>query len=100
MRSEVPRSDHPHGSGREGGAPLPLITLSSCLDMVRKTLGQHDIPTRQTIGIDHAAGMVKPSTTLARLGEGESLRIGRALPSRKPGRLTFKFRLLALPPIQ
>jgi hypothetical protein len=65
--------------------------------MVRKTLGQHDIPTRQTIGIDHAAGM---STTLARLGEGESLRIDRALPSRKPGRLTFKFRLLALPPIQ
>jgi hypothetical protein len=27
--------------------------------MVRKTLGQHDIPTRQTIGIDHAAGMLK-----------------------------------------
>jgi hypothetical protein len=68
--------------------------------MVRKTLGQHDIPTRQTIDIDHAAGMLKLSTTLARLGEGESLRIGRALPSRKPGRLTFKFRLLALPPIQ
>jgi hypothetical protein len=46
--------------------------------MVRKTLGQHDIPTLQTIGIDHAAGMVKLSTTLARLGEGESLRIGQA----------------------
>jgi hypothetical protein len=84
----------------KGGAPLPLITLSSCLDMVRRTLGQHDIPTLQTMVIDHAAGMVKLSTTLARLGEGESLRIGPALPSRRPGRLTFKFRLLSLPPIQ
>ena len=54
--------------------------------MARKTLGQHNIPTLQTIVIDHAAGMVKLSTTLARLGEGESLRIGRALPLRKPGR--------------
>lgn len=35
----------------KGGAPLPLIPLSSCLDMVRKTLGQHDIPTLQTIVI-------------------------------------------------
>jgi hypothetical protein len=33
----------------KGGAPLPLIPLSSCLDMVRKTLGQHDIPILQTI---------------------------------------------------
>ncbi len=39
--------------------------LSSGLDIVRKTLGQHEIATVQTTAIDHAAGMVNLTTTLA-----------------------------------
>src|SRR5262245_43788818 len=39
--------------------------LSSGLDIVRKTLGQHEIATLQTTAIDQAAGMVHLTTTLA-----------------------------------
>jgi len=39
--------------------------LSSGLDIVRKTLGQHEIATVQTTAIDTAAGMVNLTTTLA-----------------------------------
>jgi hypothetical protein len=39
--------------------------LSSGLDIVRKTLGQHEIATVQTTAIDTAAGMVHLTTTLA-----------------------------------
>jgi ERF superfamily len=39
--------------------------LSSGLDIVRKTLGQHEIATLQTTAIDQAAGMVNLTTTLA-----------------------------------
>jgi ERF superfamily len=39
--------------------------LSSGLDIVRKTLGQHEIATLQTTAIDQTAGMVNLSTTLA-----------------------------------
>jgi hypothetical protein len=39
--------------------------LSSGLDIVRKTLGQHEIATVQTTAIDHTAGMVHLTTTLA-----------------------------------
>jgi ERF superfamily len=39
--------------------------LSSGLDIVRKTLGQHEIATVQATGIDHAAGIVNVTTTLA-----------------------------------
>jgi hypothetical protein len=39
--------------------------LSSGLDIVRKTLGQHEIATVQTTAIDHTAGMVNLTTTLA-----------------------------------
>ena len=42
--------------------PAPL---SSGLDIVRKTLGQQEIATVQTTAIDHAAGMVNLTTTLA-----------------------------------
>jgi hypothetical protein len=52
--------------------------LSSGLDIVRKTLGQHEIATVQATDIDHAAGIVSVTTTLAhsRPASG-SLRIGR-----------------------
>ena len=39
--------------------------LASGLDIVRKTLGQHEIATLQTTAIDTAAGMVQLTTTLA-----------------------------------
>src|SRR6266540_2149012 len=39
--------------------------LSSGLDIVRKTLGQHEIATLQTTAIDQAAGMVNLTTMLA-----------------------------------
>jgi ERF superfamily len=39
--------------------------LSSGLDIVRKTLSQHEIATVQTTAIDEAAGIVRLSTVLA-----------------------------------
>src|SRR5262249_56071416 len=39
--------------------------LSSGLDIVRKTLGQHEIATVQTTAIDQAAGIVNLTTMLA-----------------------------------
>jgi ERF superfamily protein len=39
--------------------------LSSGLDIVRKTLGQHEIATLQTTVIDQTAGMINLTTTLA-----------------------------------
>ena len=40
-------------------------SLSSGLDIVRKTLGQHEIATVQTTSIDQAAGVVNLTTVLA-----------------------------------
>src|ERR1700680_4916194 len=40
-------------------------SLSSGLDVVRKTLGQHEIATVQATAIDHTAGIVNVTTTLA-----------------------------------
>jgi hypothetical protein len=39
--------------------------LSSGLDIVRKTLGQHEIATVQTTAIDQTAGLVNLTTILA-----------------------------------
>ena len=39
--------------------------LSSGLNIVRKTLGQHEIATVQATAIDHACGIVNVTTTLA-----------------------------------
>ena len=39
--------------------------LSSGLDIVRKTLGQHEIATVQTTAVDQAAGLVNLTTVLA-----------------------------------
>src|SRR4029077_662113 len=54
-------------SGRpgEGERSFRYAPLSSGLDIVRKTLGQHEIATLQTTAIDSAAGMVNLTTTLA-----------------------------------
>ena len=41
------------GRTGEGERSFRYAPLSSGLDIVRKTLGQHEIATLQTIGIDH-----------------------------------------------
>ena len=50
----------------EGGARLfRYASLSSGLEIVRKTLGQHEIATVQTTAIDQTAGIVNLTTVLA-----------------------------------
>jgi hypothetical protein len=51
------------GSGAERS--FRYAPLSSGLDIVRKTLSQHEIATVQTTGIDESAGIVRLSTVLA-----------------------------------
>jgi hypothetical protein len=53
------------GRPGDGGRSFRYAPLSSGLDIVRKTLGQHEIATLQTTAIDEAAGMVNLTTTLA-----------------------------------
>jgi ERF superfamily protein len=54
-------------TGRAGEAERTFryAPLSSGLDIVRKTLGQHEIATVQTTAIDEAAGIVSLTTMLA-----------------------------------
>src|SRR5262249_27199671 len=49
----------------EGERSFRYAPLSSGLDIVRKTLGQHEIATLQTTAIDQTGGMVNLTTTLA-----------------------------------
>src|SRR4051812_14931155 len=53
------------GRTGEGERSFRYAPLSSGLDIVRKTLGQHEIATVQTTAIDQTAGMVNLTTTLA-----------------------------------
>jgi hypothetical protein len=53
------------GRPGEGERRFRYAPLSSGLDIVRKTLGQHEIATLQTTAIDETAGMVNLTTTLA-----------------------------------
>jgi hypothetical protein len=55
------RSDEAGGSKRS----FRYAPLSSGLDIVRKTLSQHEIATVQTTSIDETAGIVRLSTVLA-----------------------------------
>ena len=55
------RADGPGGSERA----FRYAPLSSGLDIVRKTLGQHEIATVQTTAIDQTAGIVNLTTVLA-----------------------------------
>jgi hypothetical protein len=54
-------------TGRPGDSERSFryAPLSSGLEIVRKTLGQHEIATLQTTAIDQTAGMVNLTTTLA-----------------------------------
>src|SRR5262245_36060205 len=53
------------GRPGEGERSFRYPPLPNGLDIVRKTLGQHKIATVQTTAIDHTAGMVNLTTTLA-----------------------------------
>jgi hypothetical protein len=55
------RSDGPRGTEQT----FRYAPLSSGLDIVRKTLGQHEIATMQTTAIDQSAGVVNLTTMLA-----------------------------------
>src|SRR5262245_21706767 len=71
------------GRAGEGERSFRYAPLSSGLDIVRKTLGQHEIATLQTTEIDQTAGMVHLTTTLAHASgewiasEGPSVRSPR-----------------------
>src|SRR5262252_7146068 len=53
------------GRQGEGERSFRYAPLSSGLDIVRKTLGQHEIATLQTTAIDQTTGTVNLTTTLA-----------------------------------
>src|SRR5438034_8819768 len=53
------------GRPGDGERSVRYAPLSSGLDIVRKTLGQHEIAILQTTAIDQTAGMVHLTTTLA-----------------------------------
>ena len=55
------RSPIPPGAERS----FRYASLSSGLDLVRKSLGRHEIATMQTTSIDEAAGIIRLTTTLA-----------------------------------
>src|ERR1700680_648720 len=50
---------------REGGRSFRYASLSSGLDLVRKSLGRQEIATVQTTSIDEGAGLIRLTTTLA-----------------------------------
>src|SRR5499427_6641186 len=53
------------GRPGEGERTFRYAPLASGLDIVRKTLGQHEIATMQTTAIDQASGLVNLTTVLA-----------------------------------
>jgi ERF superfamily len=50
---------------REGDRTFRYASLASGLDLVRKTLGKHEIATVQTTAIDKDAGLIRLTTVLA-----------------------------------
>src|SRR5881396_666397 len=59
--SAIIRSPFP----READRSFRYASLSSGLDLVRKSLGRHEIATVQTTSIDEGAGLIRLTTTLA-----------------------------------
>ena len=53
------------GDGEGGARRFRYAPLSSGLEIVRKTLGQHEIATVQTTAVDQASGIVNLTTILA-----------------------------------
>src|SRR4051812_28119431 len=55
---------------READRSFRYASLSSGLDLVRKSLGRHEIATVQTTSIDDGAGLIRLTTTLAHSAGG------------------------------
>jgi hypothetical protein len=72
------------GRPEDGERSFCYAPLSSGLDIVRKTLGQHEIATLQTTAIDQIAGMVNLTTTLAHASGEWIVRTGRSVRSPRP----------------
>src|SRR5438132_10574310 len=53
------------GSSGERARTFRYAPLSSGLDIVRKTLGQHEIATMQTTAVDQTSGLINLTTVLA-----------------------------------
>jgi ERF superfamily protein len=62
---EVRGGERSGQGGRGSARQFRYAPLSSGLEIVRKTLGQHEIATVQSTAIDQAAGMVNLTTLLA-----------------------------------
>src|ERR1700751_4353358 len=60
----LPGTIEPQG-GEAGARQFRYAPLSSGLEIVRKTLGQHEIATVQTTAVDQASGIVNLTTLLA-----------------------------------
>jgi hypothetical protein len=71
---------------REGERSFRYASLSSGLDLVRKSLGRHEIATVQTTSIDEGAGLIRLTTTLAHSSANGSPRTGRSVWLVKPRR--------------
>jgi hypothetical protein len=78
------------GSRRPGEAERSFChaPLSSGLDIVRKTLGQHEIATVQTTAIDQTAGIVNLTTVLAHASGEWIASDWPSAPSARPRRRT------------
>ena len=62
---EVDGGHHAARGQRCGRAVFRYAPLSDGLNIIRKTLGQHEIATLQSTSIDQAAGLIKLKTVLA-----------------------------------
>jgi hypothetical protein len=62
---EIPCCHRPVALPARGGSHLSLRPLSSGLDVIRKTLGRHEIATIQATDIDSQAGLLRLTTVLA-----------------------------------
>ena len=71
---------------RESDRSFRYASLSSGLDMVRKSLGWHEIATVQTTSIDNAAGLIRRTTTPAHFFRGMGLLGLAGLPRQRNGR--------------
>jgi ERF superfamily len=80
---------------RQGDRTFRYASLSSGLDIVRKTLGKHEIATIQTTSIDKDAGLIRLTTVLAH-SSGEWVSsdwpvcpVGETTPHRMGAALTY-----------
>src|SRR5262249_6913237 len=72
------------GRSGDGERSFRYAPLASGRDIVRKTLGQHEIVTLQTTEIDQTAGMVNLTTTLAHASGEWIASEGRSVRSPRP----------------